>query len=476
MILRLPLTPAALAVSACLGLSLAAAQAQDKPAAIPRPEPASEAARAAWPEARLKFDGSWEYTHERRDNFDLDKSRARDRRTDEHEIKLGVGAAVSPVLAWYLQAVGLAEDRHTEGSGRDRSSTLDRGEMWLQWRPSAESNGFLQAGRLPWVERRSWWWDEDLDGLRWTHQFGDLAVQTGVAQEWGRASSAWSGIDPVQRGVLRWFGQVGWTYAPRHSVEAFWLKARDRSGVQTGRLANEDETDPSDFSGHWLGLRASGEWRGESGQRLSYWADAAAVRGRDRLTAFDEDANGRFTAGSTESARVKGHAFDLGGVWSGGSAWRPSLTLAYAKGSGGVSDGQRDDNFRQTGLQENRQRLGGIKRVRRYGELLRPELSNLEVMTVGAGVRLTPTSSVELLGHQYRQATPATEWRGARLSADPGGTNAALGREFDLVYAWRPSGQVELVLSGSRFLPGAAFSAQEQDAATGLGLGLTLSF
>jgi alginate production protein len=233
MISRASLTPAALAVSACLGLVLSTpVRAQGTPSDIPRPEPTRDAGRAVWPEAPLKFDGSWEYTHERRKNFDLDKTRARDRRTDEHELKLGLGAAASPVLAWYLQAVALAEDRHTEGSGRDRSSTLDRGEMWLQWRPSAASSGFLQVGRLPWAEKRSWWWDEDLDGLRWHHAFGDVTVQTGLAKEWGRASTEWSGIDPAQRGVQRWFGQVGWSYAPRHSVEAFWLKASDRSGVQ----------------------------------------------------------------------------------------------------------------------------------------------------------------------------------------------------------------------------------------------------
>ncbi|MBP6763529.1 MAG: hypothetical protein KA141_00955 [Rubrivivax sp.] len=421
--------------------------------------------------------GSWEYSDEARRNFDLDARRSRDRRVREHEVKFEARAGLAPDLTAFVQAVALHETRTTQGTaGRQRTHEWQRGEMWLQWDRIGGTPWSLQVGRVPLLERRSLWWDDDLDALRVRYAAGAWRLDTGLGRAVARVSSAESGIPPEQRGVWRQWGQGGWTWAQRQQIEAFWLIVVDRSGtppVGSSVAANADP-DSSDPRGLWWGLRASGEWRGLAANpatRLSYWADAVQLRGRETLTAFSNN-----TAGASNTRRLRSWALDTGATLTWGAAWRPSLTLAYARGSGGEDSATRDANFRQTGLHENKARLAGVKRLRRYGELLQPDLSNLAITTLGSGIRFLGNSSAELVLHQYRQVVPASTGSAARLSADPLGQQRRLGRELDLVIALREWSWLELTLRWSRFEPGPAYAADRRDAANALELGAALNF
>jgi alginate production protein len=155
---------------------------------------------------------------------------------------------------------------------------------------------------------------------------------------------------------------------------------------------------------------------------------------------------------------------------------RPSIGAAFARGSGGERSAALDANFRQTGLQENKARIGGVKRLRRYGELLQPELSNLEVRTLAAGIRVLDNSSLELIAHRYRQQVASSVLAGSRLSTDPTGDSTDIGREIDLFLAVREWKHLELTLRWSRFVPGAAFAEGERDPAHGIEFGAALNF
>ena len=154
----------------------------------------------------------------------------------------------------------------------------------------------------------------------------------------------------------------------------------------------------------------------------------------------------------------------------------PSIRTRIARGSGGERSATLDANFRQTGLQENKARLAGVKRLRIYGELLQPELSNLEVRSLSAGVRLLDNSSLELIGYRYRQPVPSASIPGARLSADPLGVSGDIGREIDVLLALREWKHFELTLRWSRFTPGTAFAEDQRDPAQAIELGASLNF
>jgi hypothetical protein len=418
----------------------------------------------------VRLGGSWEYTDEQRKNFDLDDTRQRDRRVREHEVKVEARTRLDPQTEFFMQLVGLYDTRRTQGAGGVSSHSLERGPMWLQFEHLGGTPWLLQVGRLALVERRAWWWDEDLDGLRLQYAGKGWSLDTGVLREAARQSSAERGIAADARGVTRWFGQATWPWARRHALAAFWLLQRDDSGRPAPGtvFADEDSTDPRDFNGGWVGARASGEWRGEGTlRRLAYAADLAWVSGREQVTRFDERDDSQRVAGTTQGQRVRGHAFDAAATATFGLPLRPSFTLAYARGSEG---------FRQTGLQENKGRFGGVKRWQRYGELLQPELANLEVASVGAGIRLAASTSLELMVHHFRQVRAAGTQAGSRLAADPQGTGRALGNEVDLLLAIRESRRVEFTVKASYFRPGSAFAPGRRDPARSLELGMTLNF
>ena len=430
----------------------------------------------------LDLTGSWEYSDEARRNFDLDASRERHRRVWEHEIKLEARANLHEGLTGFVQAVALHETRSTQGTpGKRRTHEWQRGEMWVQWDRIGGTPWTLQGGRVPLLERRSMWWDDDLDAVRLRYAAGAWRLDTGLGRPLARVSSVEPGIAPAERGVWRQWGQVGWTWAQRQQVEAFWLIVADRSGTPAvgTSVAADLDPDTSDVRGRWRGLRASGEWRGAAGglgPRLNYWADAVQLRGRETLTGFSSTGTGTQVADASQRRRLRSWALDAGATVVLGGVLRPSLTLAYARGSGGEDSAARDANFRQTGLHENKARLAGVKRLRRYGELLQPDLSNLAITTLGGGIRWLGNSSLELVLHQYGQVVPSTKVAGARLSTDPQGLQRRLGRELDLVMALREWSWLELTLRWSRFEPGPAYAANRRDAAHALELGAALNF
>lgn len=421
---------------------------------------------------------SYELAAERRHDFDLDATRQNDRIELEHELKLDARLRASDSVTLFAQVKGLADRRKDlrDGNVRNRRS-LQREQAWALIEGVAGLPLSLQAGRIALIERRSWWWDDDVDALRLNLSTGNWRLETGLARELARVSSAARGIDPTEKGLTRWFGNGGYRWAPQHSLEAFWLVANDSSGAPApGTLFAEDTEDPSDARLRWFGLRASGELRHESGHRFSYRADAASLRGRETRTRFTENTDGRLSAGSSTARRVRGHAWDLGAQWRLPGGTRPTFSIGLASGSGGADSDTVDGSFRQTGLQENKGRVAGVKRLRYYGELLDPELSNVRIGTLGFGLRFLSNSSAELLLHRYRQQVASTRLAGSRLSEDPGGTNRDIGREIDLFVAIRQWRHVELTLTLSRFRPGAAFAADRRDPAHSIELGVVFNF
>ncbi len=130
---------------------------------------------------------------------------------------------------------------------------------------------------------------------------------------------------------------------------------------------------------------------------------------------------------------------------------------------------ESDGTFRQTGLQDKNARWGGVDRFRYYGELFRPELSNLHVLTAAIGVDLFESSSIELVYHYYRQDEAAATLRESRVKASAGGSNPDLGHEIDLIVGLEEWEHIEIELIGSVFRAGSAFGSREGEIA-GLGI------
>jgi hypothetical protein len=116
-------------------------------------------------------------------------------------------------------------------------------------------------------------------------------------------------------------------------------------------------------------------------------------------------------------------------------------------------------------LNSNKDNYRGVTRFRYYGELLRPELSNLQVITVGFGHRFLSASSLDLVYRNFRQVYASTSLRSARIRAPLNGEDRDVGDEIDLVIGVEEWRNWELMIVGSVFLPGDAFGPNADEKA-----------
>lgn len=170
-----------------------------------------------------------------------------------------------------------------------------------------------------------------------------------------------------------------------------------------------------------LGLRASGN----PSDRFNYWTELALLRGKDET-----------------KKNFKGYAVDIGGTYRFPDLpYAPNITLGYAVGSGdGNPNDRRNHEFRQTGLQSNEARLGGIPKLKYYGEALDPELSNLQILTAAVGFRPAPNISVDLVYHRYKTNKLASDLRSAltaEMNQDSSRPSKEVGDALDIVIGFR---------------------------------------
>lgn len=284
-----------------------------------------------------------------------------------------------------------------------------------------------RIGRQRFDEPREWLFDEYLDALRvWVYQAERVNVEGALIHS----------IHPVDSLYDTWtdvYTSVEWQPARRNTISVYLLSRSD-----------------SDTRRNREPLYIGGRYFGRIGGRIEPWVDLAIMRGNDKGRSLDA------------------WALDWGAtLFLRDPQLNPHVTIGYAIGSGDRNTGdQVDKRFRQTGYQDNSARFGGLVAVKYYGEILNPELSNLKILSVGAGVRLgsqfgpTRESSVDLMYHRYRQAQPDNEIKGADLvpPAHPKGVETDLGWAMTIVLGSpRILNRMRIALVLERFSPGKAF-------------------
>jgi hypothetical protein len=413
----------------------------------------------------LTITGDYTADYRERRNFRLDDS---SRSNLDQEARVELFYRYRPNLYFFAEAKAFLERelRRTDGDDRTSESGLRRGQMWVFMDGLAHDRVGLQLGRQNFKEVREWWWDDDLDAARLYFDDGPWHLELGVGKELARESSSEDGIDPRHKGVWRLTAHGSWLWASRQAVEFYALHHDDRSAREAiGSTLSENAADESDATLTWLGLRAIGQRSSEDWGSTKYWADLAVVRGRETVFEFSDTGNGSNRVDARASRDVMGHAIDVGVGWQLPLTFRPALTLGYARGSGDGKPGGTDHSFRQTGLHNNKARFFGVNRFRYYGELLRPELSNLAVTTLALGMPFFNNSSVELVHHRYRQVEAADFMRDVRVDADLTGASREIGSEVDVVFGFRDLARWDFSLIGSHFKAGDAYGARSGERA-----------
>lgn len=353
------------------------------------------------------------------------------------------------------------DELYVEGGDEQSQSDWQRGQTWIYLTNLYDSPFSLQVGRQTMRDKREWWWDKNLDAVRVEYDKSRLHMEVAAAKEVARVTTDEDDINPADKDVFRLLAKSTWKWAEKQRLEFFFLHQDDSSDtLKPGDLVNEEDEDKSDGRLTWIGARTMGRWKYKPLGRFYYWGDVAAVRGDEDLADFDDAGSGISIVDTVEKFDINGWGLDVGATLQTKWKARPRLTASYAFGSGDNNPkNSTDHNFRQTGLQRNNGKWRGVDRFRYYGELLRPELSNLHIATLGLGFPLLSNSSVEFVYHQYRQDEAATKLRNARIRARPTGENKDIGREFDVVLGIEEWKHWEIELIGAVFESGDAYGS-----------------
>lgn len=196
-----------------------------------------------------------------------------------------------------------------------------------------------------------------------------------------------------------------------------------------------------------FGLRSAGL----VGERFSYWSELAHVTGTDE-----------------EIRDLRGYAVDLGGTYRFPDLpFYPNVTLGFAWGSGDKNPNDGTNRaFRQSGLQSNETRFGGVADFKVYGEALDPELSNLLILTAGVGARPAPDVTADLIYHRYWLDERSDELRNSALTAPMNNSSTDVGHGLDVVVGFRNVLGIRsfgIDLRAGWFFPGDAFRINKGD-------------
>jgi len=352
------------------------------------------------------------------DNHDLDGTVARNRL--DSEASLRIEAIYQPPGNFYglLGWRQVNDWREDQEDGYSDSNSGKLAEVYGYWRGVGCKGIDVQVGRQDFDESREWLYDQNLDGARLIFKRGELRAEFSATTTLADGNEREESTDNLMA-----YGTYG---PPDRQLGAYMISRRDSRGS-------------GDYPYHY-GLRALGEWFPDN----DVWAEVSARTG---YRGFEN---------------LRGYATDVGTTWFPPFAKDYYFTAGYALGSGDEdsTDGI-DKSFRQTGLQDNNDKFGGVTSFRYYGELLDPELSNLGVLTLGVGRRFGKRESLDLVFHSYVQDQPADFLTNTDLKRKPDGIHTQLGWELDLIYGKRVFADADLELIGGMFSPGDAFADRD---------------
>jgi len=232
----------------------------------------------------------------------------------------------------------------------------------------------------------------------------------------------------------------------------FYADYRATEGIKLAAYSiYRDDRDDQEGKPWHLGVRSLGL----ASEEFSYCTELAALRGSDE-----------------NSRNYAAYAFDVGGTYRFPNLpYNPNITLGFALGTGdGDPDDNKDNGFRQTGLESNESRFAGLSEFKVYGETLDPELSNLKILTGGLGFRPTTDISIDFVYHKYWLYDDAGGIRSdvitAETNQDPTRSSNDVGDAFDVVLGFRKLFGIRRLgmdLRTGWFFPGEAFRNEQSD-------------
>ncbi len=317
----------------------------------------------------------------------------------------------------------------------------------------------LLIGRKQFRDGRAWWYSNQLDVVQAKYSTtllkADISYGGRLVDERVITESENIGFEDSEFLIAHF----DYHYYYQHHFQGFMVYQNDDfSNNQIGSVLNVNSTLKPELDLLWLGFRFNGLFSLTDKSKLSYWFDVSAVNGSEREFVTSSISSAQDEIASIRDIDVSaGYALDFGGVWkTADDNW--GFAANYAFGSGDSSADNRQSSYRQPSVAINKGSLFGDQRYRIYGELLRPELSNLQLLSFSMGRKINPSFWLHITYFNYRQVQADKELRASNLVISPNGENKNIGDEVDVVFAgsWSRNIDTQFILSG--FRSGSAFN------------------
>lgn len=336
----------------------------------------------------------------------------------------------------------------------------------------------IQIGRQRIYEPYGFWWNRDLDAIRVNYNSTLFNGFLAVSENQGSYRTN-DDQDEDEQNRFRIMAEASRLITPTDRLEFRALYEKDHSGRdEIGETFDRFDYDDEDNNLVWTGLRSAGSGKMASSgfHNFRYRLDGVVVAGSaddTRVASFGSTDTRTITG--YDKSDVLGFAFDGEANFFIDGPKSPMLTLGYAYGSGDndETDGN-NHSFRQSDIQGNLNRFAlSSTPIHHYGEVFRPELSNMHILTGGLSFPILNSSDLNLLYHSYWLDEEEGDIRSSRINADFDGSGKHLGQEADLVWNLKLhdelpifsklSDQALLRTSVGAFKAGEAFAPNDSD-------------
>ncbi len=282
-----------------------------------------------------------------------------------------------------------------------------------------------KIGRMSFKDRRTWWYDNELDAIQIFHKESVLSwdIAAGGRLEDNRISNS------EQRVGLKdsryFISHLDYQYYYKKHIEFFGLYEDNNKNGQ--KLS-------------WLGIRSFANYK----DNIEYWVDGGTVFGDGVTKNIDHS--------------VFGYAFDTGVILRYNKV---SFAVDLAYGSGDSNTNNPKKQFIQPNISNNKTSILGESRYRYYGEVIDPKLSNLQILSLFAGTRVLTDSWIETAYHYYKQ-TQTSRYLDSSLSITPNGKSSDIGHGVDIVLGGKYDDKNRLQLAIGGFWGGKAFEGNSE--------------
>ncbi len=350
---------------------------------------------------------------------------------------------INPHALFFWEGRGVAAAGNG-GFQTEDTGGISNGKSFLEWRQSYfEFNNLdnqpftFRAGRQKLREPYGLWWNNNFDSARLLYQTSLFSGNIAAGQNLFDYNTDSANNNPNNKDVARVLGEASWQYWYQNFFEARLMYQDDHSGVSVGDIQNAQNLDLGTSSLVYGGIRAAGEthFLATGDAKTAYRVDLLGVTGHEDLATTMPSGDSNRIVTAVNGQDVRGWAFDAATDVPLPNM-KPIIHLGYAYGSGdgNTADGS-DHAFRQDGLAGNFSRFGALtENTDNYGTVLRPELSNIHILSAGVTMPVFEAADVGAIYRYYRLADAANSLPSSGLVNNLDGIHKDLGQGIDLLF------------------------------------------